>query len=405
MKLKKVYIMIPTLNPTEDLIDYIKHLKEKGFNDILVINDGSNKEKQPIFDAIENIDGCKILTHAINLGKGRAMKNGFNFFLNLKNLDEYSGMIAVDSDGQHSVEDVEKIAKLLETTPDSLIMGSRNFDGKDVPIKSSFGNKMTCLVFKLLYGQNLKDTQTGLRGFPTNIIYNFMDLFGERFEYETSMLIECALKKIDIKEVDIQTIYIDNNSETHFRPIKDSLAIYNIILKSFIMYMCSSLMSFFIDIGMFSLFMNLFKYIGFRPIKDSLAIYNIILKSFIMYMCSSLMSFFIDIGMFSLFMNLFKYIGGVGKSILIATVAARIISSLFNYTVNKNVVFKNTDGKSTLVKYYILCITQMLLSAGIVELIYSYFAGGAVLIKVVVDSILFILSYQIQQRWVFKESK
>ena len=358
MKLKKVYIMIPTLNPTEDLIDYIKHLKEKGFNDILVINDGSNKEKQPIFDAIENIDGCKILTHAINLGKGRAMKNGFNFFLNLKNLDEYSGMIAVDSDGQHSVEDVEKIAKLLETTPDSLIMGSRNFDGKDVPIKSSFGNKMTCLVFKLLYGQNLKDTQTGLRGFPTNIIYNFMDLFGERFEYETSMLIECALKKIDIKEVDIQTIYIDNNSETHF-----------------------------------------------RPIKDSLAIYNIILKSFIMYMCSSLMSFFIDIGMFSLFMNLFKYIGGVGKSILIATVAARIISSLFNYTVNKNVVFKNTDGKSTLVKYYILCITQILLSAGIVELIYSYFSGGAVLIKVVVDSILFILSYQIQQRWVFKESK
>lgn len=84
MKLKKVYIMIPTLNPTEDLIDYIKHLKEKGFNDILVINDGSNKEKQPIFDTIENIDGCKILTHAINLGKGRAMKNGFNFFLNLK---------------------------------------------------------------------------------------------------------------------------------------------------------------------------------------------------------------------------------------------------------------------------------------------------------------------------------
>ncbi len=356
--MKNVYIMIPTLNPNEDLIIYINNLKKKGFNNILVINDGSREDKKYIFDKIEEIDGCKVLTHAINLGKGRAMKNGFNYFLNLKDIDDYSGVIAVDSDGQHSVDDVEKIAKLLETTPNSLIMGSRNFDGKDVPIKSSFGNKMTCLVFRLLYGQKLKDTQTGLRGFPKNIIPYFMELFGERFEYETSMLIECALKKIDIKEVDIQTIYIDNNSETHF-----------------------------------------------RPIKDSLAIYNIILKSFIMYMFSSLLSFFIDIGLFSIFMSVLKHIGGVSKSILIATVSARILSSLFNYSVNKNIVFKSTDTKNTIIKYYILCVIQMLLSAKLVELIYASCAGGAVIIKIIVDSILFIISYQIQQRWVFRDNK
>lgn len=356
--MKNVYILIPTLNPEESLVSYIKELKKRNFNNILVINDGSNSSKDYIFNEISNIDGCTVFRHAINLGKGRAMKNGFNIFMNLEDRDKYVGMIAVDSDGQHSVEDVEKIYEALIENPNSLIMGSRNFDGEDVPIKSSFGNKMTCKVFRILYGKKLKDTQTGLRGFPTNIIPSFIQLFGERFEYETSMLIECALKKIDIKEVDIKTIYIDNNSETHFRPIKDSLAIYNIIFKSFILYMCSSLLSFFVDIGFFSLFVYLFK---------------------------------------SIF-NFERYI-------LLSTVAARIISSLFNYTVNKNIVFKSKSGKNTLIKYYVLCVIQMFISAKLVEIIYTATSIKETVIKIIVDTILFCISYQIQQRWVFLDNR
>ena len=122
-------------------------------------------------------------------------------------------------------------------------------------------------------------------------------------------------------------------------------------------------------------------------------------------MFSSLLSFFIDIGLFSIFMSILKHIGGISKSILIATVSARILSSLVNYSVNKNIVFKSTDTKNTIIKYYILCVMQMLLSAKLVELIYASAAGGAVIIKIIVDSILFIISYQIQQRWVFRDNK
>lgn len=356
--MREPYILIPALNPSEDLIEYVKCLQSRGFHHILVVNDGSRAECKVIFDEINSIDGCSVLNHAVNLGKGRAMKNGFNYFLNRTDVSEYTGIITVDSDGQHSVEDVEKVAISLEENPDSLIMGCRDFSLDFVPKKSSFGNKMTCRIFHLLYGVNLRDTQTGLRGFPTGIIPKFIQLYGERFELETNMLIEAALKKIPIKEVEIRTIYIDNNSETHFRPIQDSWAIYSLIFKSFLLYMCSSLASFVIDIGLFQLFITIFKWVGITN----------------------------------------GYIMG-------ATVTARVFSSLFNYAVNKSVVFKDSSGKASLVKYYILCVFQMLISAGLVTAVYYVFHAPEALIKVVVDTLLFCISYQIQQKWVFAQKK
>lgn len=354
--MKEPYILIPALNPNRDLVEYIRKLIEKGFQHILVINDGSREDCNAIFHEIEAIKGCTVFRHAVNLGKGRALKNGFNFFLNLKDVSNYSGVITVDSDGQHSVDDVEKMAYSLEQHPESLILGCRNFSLEHVPKKSSFGNKITCRVLRLLYGIKLKDTQTGLRGFPTNIIPKFIQLFGERFEYETNMLIEVALKKIPVVEIDIQTIYIDNNSETHFRPLKDSWAIYSLIFKSFFFYMCSSIASFLIDIGLFQLFVTLLKWLSITT-----------------------------------------------GYITLATFAARILSSLFNYTVNRTIVFKNSSNKNSLIKYYILCICQMLISAGVVTGLYQVFQIPEVLIKIVVDTILFCISYQIQQRWVFRK--
>jgi len=354
--MKEPYILIPAFNPAEDLSDYVNTLRSRGFKHILIVDDGSNEKCRNIFNDIAKIKGCTVIHHAVNLGKGRAMKNGFNYFLNLPNLSEFSGVITVDSDGQHGVEDVVKIAEALKEHPDSLIMGCRDFTLDFVPKKSSFGNKMTCRIFRLLYGVKLKDTQTGLRGFPTSLIPMFIQLYGERFELETSILIEAALKKIPVEEIDIQTIYINNNSETHFRAIQDSWAIYSLIFKSFFLFICSSLASFIIDIGMFQLFMMFFKRIGMS-----------------------------------------------GAYIVGATISARVVSSLFNYFVNKTVVFKNMTGKRSVLKYYILCVCQMLVSAGSVNGIYHAFHAPEVLIKVVVDSLLFCISYQIQQRWVFSK--
>ena len=75
-------ILIPALNPDKELIQYIQELKRNGFDDIIVVNDGSSAEYLDIFERAKQMD-CKVLQHAVNLGKGRALKNGFNEFLNL----------------------------------------------------------------------------------------------------------------------------------------------------------------------------------------------------------------------------------------------------------------------------------------------------------------------------------
>ena len=248
--MKKILILIPALNPPIQLIDYVKLLLDNGLKDILLVDDGSKEEFKEIFDTIEKFPNAniKVFKHAKNLGKGRALKNAFNYFLTLPNLAEYSGVVTADSDGQHRVEDVIKVAKEVEENPNKLILGCRDFDLEQVPPKSKFGNKITNGAFKLFYGKNISDTQTGLRGFPTAIIKDFLDIVGARFEYETKMLIYCFQKEIEIKEVVIETVYFNDNSETHFNPIIDSLKIYKVTLSPFLKYIASAISSFILDI-------------------------------------------------------------------------------------------------------------------------------------------------------------
>lgn len=353
----RTLILIPALNPPDSLIDYVNSLKDKGLNDILIVDDGSRAEFKKIFTKLESIEGIKVLRHAINMGKGRALKNAFNYFLTMPDIHEYNGVVTADSDGQHSPDDVMKLTQELSKCQNSLILGCRNFDNGNVPPKSKFGNKITRKVLKIFYRRCVTDTQTGLRGFPLGILSEMIDIFGERFEYETKMLIYCFEKNIPIKEVEIETIYYDNNSETHFDAIKDSLKIYKVIFSSFLRYIFSAVSSFFLDIGFFNIFLIMFT---------------------------------------SLF-------GKGAKTILISTALARIISSLFNFYVNKNFVFdgeKNT--KKTISKYYSLCILLMLLLGISVSILWKATRGSETVIKIIVDTVLFLFSYRIQRIWVFK---
>lgn len=358
--MEKAVIIIPALNPDDRMIEYCESLIENGFSRIIVIDDGSDDEHCYIFDTLKSKTEIVCFRHAVNLGKGRALKNALNIFLNFEDSKDYPGVITVDSDGQHSVRDVIRLSEALSEEPDKLILGVRDFDAVGVPPKSKFGNKCTRILFRLLYGVRIQDTQTGLRAIPSELIPQFVDLKGERFEYEMGVLIAAAHKNIKIKELPIETIYENDNKGTHFNPIRDSLAIYSLLLGSFVKYIFSSFISFLIDIALFRIALNILGSLG--------ALIN--------------------------------------SRILIATIFSRIISSLFNYTLNKNVVFKsNGKNKELLVKYYLLCAIQMGCSAGLVTLLYFLFPISETLIKIVVDSVLFVISYKIQNKYIFRESK
>ncbi|MEK4253725.1 glycosyltransferase family 2 protein [Ureibacillus sp. FSL K6-2830] len=229
--MNKVCVIIPALNPTHDLIDYIYDLKSHKVSQIVVINDGSMTSCNAIFHQIGLIQNCTVLTHEKNKGKGRALKTAFQHVLKHCHVD---GVITADADGQHSIEDVINIAELLSDVQDAIILGVRNFDQKNVPIRSYIGNKITSYLFTALFKIHLQDTQTGLRGIPIKILPSLLALEGERYEYEMNMLIAAAKKKIPIMQIPIQTIYINKNKSSYYHPIKDSLKIFTMIISGIV---------------------------------------------------------------------------------------------------------------------------------------------------------------------------
>ncbi len=252
-KYNTIGILIPSLNPDNKLIYYIEGLIDNGIKDIIIINDGSKQEYEYVFNEIEKKSECIVLRHHTNQGKGRALKTGFDYFL--REHKEKTGLITADADGQHSVEDTIKMIEELIENKNSLILWSRDFNNRNVPLRSKFGNKMTTIIFSLLYGKKIGDTQTWLRGIPRDMITNIMVLKGERFEYEINMLIDITKNKREIREITIETIYIDGNRGTHFR-IADAIKIYSILFRMFLKILFSGILISLIDIwnSMWSLY-------------------------------------------------------------------------------------------------------------------------------------------------------
>ncbi len=166
------------------------------------------------------------------------------------------GVITADSDGQHLAADIRRMDQEMEELHRKeerfLLLGCRNFHQDDVPFRSRFGNLLTCSLFRLLYGVSVTDTQTGLRGISWDLLSHMCQLSGERFEYEMNMLTDAALSKTPVHTLEISTVYLDNNSESHFNPLVDSIKIYRILFGTFLKYAVSSLFSSLVDLVCFT---------------------------------------------------------------------------------------------------------------------------------------------------------
>ena len=351
--INNVIVLMPSYEPNENIVDLVKKLVNY-FSYIVIINDGSSDDKESIFSDAISIDKNKVFLYrnVVNMGKGRAIKNGinycFNAFKNEIDTSEIEGFITVDSDGQHSVEDIINCAKTFNSFKESLVLGTRKFDD-DVPLRSKFGNETTINVMRLLYGLRISDTQTGLRAFSTHNAKSFLNLSGERYEFEIQMLIKTKKKNIPIVEVPIKTIYISENAGSHFNPVVDSFKIYKIIIYEFVKFAFSSLFSFFIDITLYSQFIRLFK-------------------------------------------------GKTKYYIIFSAIIARIISSIVNYNINKNIVFEdNRSIKNTIFKYYLTAICVLAVSSLSTHLISSRLGGLEVPIKIIVDLLIFFIDFRVQK--------
>jgi len=340
----RIVALIPAYNPTDQLVDYVRSLSNADFAAVIVVNDGSNEQCDHIFRELSCNDKVIVLHHAINMGKGAALKTGFNYVYCF--FRECVGVVTVDADGQHLTEDAINVAEALHGAPESLTMGVRRFSS-DVPIRSRIGNNITNRLFDCLIGKKLTDTQTGLRGIPMDFLPSILKIGANGYEFELDMLLACKYSGRRINEVPISTIYIDNNSGSHFNPVIDSMKIY---------------------------------YVLFR------------------YLITSLITAMIDLIVFVL---VIKVIGSIGM----AQAMGRLIGLVFNYAaVSKLVFYSEQEHKTTLPKYLILVTVSGLISYFSINEISANLGINIILAKMVAESVIFLANFAIQRDFIFTRS-
>lgn len=333
-------VLIPARRMEPGLVPLVMELRAAGFGAIVVVDDGIPKEDGPAYGALQGIPGVHVLQHAVNLGKGRALKTGINYLLT--ELDGFAGLITADADGQHTAEDIMRVADHLQARPSAVILGSRTFSS-DVPLRSRFGNELTRLVFHFFSGREVSDTQTGLRAFPAALLPELLTLSGERYEYEMTVLAHLSRRGAAIVEIPIATIYIDGNRSSHFNPVLDSMRIYFVLMR----FYASSLVSAGLDLVFFTI------------------------------------AFWMT------------------HNVLTALVTGRI-SSLINFVLNRRLVFHSRGSiKGALWRYYLLAIVLAAISYGAIRGVSAWLGWNMVLIKILVETTLSLLSFSVQKTFVF----
>jgi len=233
-----VIVLIPAYEPDARLLALVDALRVSlPEAHLLVVDDGSGGAFAPVFDAARR-RGCVVLTHPVNRGKGAALTTGFRFVVEHAPGED---VVCADSDGQHGPDDVRRVAAAVQDGAE-LVLGVRGFTGV-VPLRSRLGNALTRLLFRLATARDIRDTQTGLRGYAAGLLPWLLTVPGERFEYEVNTLLQAVRRQLPIDQVDIATIYTDGNASSHFRPVLDSARIYAPLLA----FLASSLAAFTLD--------------------------------------------------------------------------------------------------------------------------------------------------------------
>ncbi|MFF1528493.1 glycosyltransferase [Cellulomonas sp. NPDC058312] len=338
-------VLIPAYEPDERLVRLVGDLRASAPDvHVVVVDDGSGPAYRPLLDRVRG-PGCTVLTYPGNRGKGCALKTGFAY---VQRQHPGEAVVCADSDGQHSVADVLRVAAALDAQPadrPATVLGWRSFRG-DVPARSVLGNRVTARAFHLTTGLRLRDTQTGLRGYPAALLPWLRSVRGERFEYELNLLLRAAAQGLPVEEVEIATIYLDHNASSHFRPLADSVR----VLTPLLLYALSSLAAFAVD--------------------------TLVLLA----------------------------LHAATGSLLGSVVGARVVSAATNFAVNRRVVFgRGRDrppfGRSA-TRYALLA--TVLLAAGYVLLRALTGLGvGLLAAKVLTEATVYLVGFGAQRRFVF----
>ncbi len=337
-------VLIPSFEPDDRLEQIVGDLITQSGLHVVVVDDGSGPEYADHMSAVADL-GATVLTHPVNRGKGAALRTGIEHILQAH---PGESVVCADSDGQHSPVDVLRVAARLDEGDSAMVLGVRRFTGR-VPMRSRVGNGVTARLFRALTGISLGDTQTGLRAYPAATLPWLLTIPGDRFEWELRVLLAAARDHRPIEQVEIATIYLEENASSHFRPLQDSARIYRQLL-------------------------------GFAS--------------------SSLAGFALDAALLAVLVAL-------GVPLVWSVLAARVVSASANYALNRRWVFGRgetpTPHRIALPRYAALAGVILVANELLIHALVNV-TGSLVVSKLVTELALFSVSFAVQRTVVFARS-
>lgn len=340
-----ICVVIPAYQPDRRLIDVVRGVRALRAAPIVVVDDGSGPSYAAIFAEAALVERVHVARHAVNLGKGAALRTGFNEAL--VRYPDLVGVVTADADGQHHPEDVSQIAAALEASPGSLVLGVREFAG-DVPLRSRIGNRFTGIAYRLLVGESLADTQTGLRGVPTKLLPDLLKSSAPGYEFELDALILARHHGFGLVQRPIRTIYEGGNESSHFNPLRDSMRILFVLFRFSMVALATTLL-------------------------DN-----------------------------AVFLVAFATLGSVGPS----QILGRLAAAPFNYMSARKAVFLSGEPhRNTLPRYLVLLVTNGAISYGLITALAAGPFPGAFRAKIAAETLLFFANFLIQRDFVFRRRR
>lgn len=210
---RKIYVIIPAYNEGTVIRDVIKEVKVSGYQNIIVVDDGSADDTHA---QAAKEEGVVSLKHFLNRGKGAAVKTGIEAAKTL----EADAVVTIDGDGQHNPSDIAKMLKLIQQGND-VVLGSRLQNPKGMPIwkiaANHFGNFCTWAI----YGLWVTDSQSGFRAYSKKAI-SVIDTKTDRYEYDSEVIREIYRNKLKFIETPIEVRYTDYSmSKVHKMNLKN----------------------------------------------------------------------------------------------------------------------------------------------------------------------------------------
>ena len=340
-------VAIPAYEPDHRLVDLATALHERDPSlDIVVVDDGSGVASAPVFASLEAA-GVEVLSHGANRGKGAALRT---LFRHARTAHPDAPVVTADADGQHAADDIVRVAREVEGSPDAIVLGVRDFRGDDVPLRSRFGNAVSARMFAVATCVRVVDTQTGLRGLPAAALPWASRLPGDRFEYEAIMLLRSARAGFRILQTPIRTVYLDENRSSHFRPLRDSLR----VVAPLAAFLASSVLA---------------------AAVDALLLWLLLLAS-----------------------------GWLQGSIA----GARVVSASLNFAVNRIWVFGRRRQRAPLrvelARYAALAAVVLVANVTLMTIL-DALGVGLVIAKVATEAALWLAGFLVQRAWVFAHAR